>query len=872
MAPSRRSHAAGRGALCAALAGWAFAAQCFVSPGARGAAGPRALRGGAELRRFPGAAEEAAQDAPRPLVGLAVCAASLGLAVAMVASPVRADDEVQDTQSTIAGKISRKKKKREAQVAEAKKEERVAAAPAGQEAGGGFSISLPSFSIPNNFGDSPKAVKPADSEAAPVKPFKVRGDKVYINPSDELDLDEVPLGAPNPPLLAAFLFGPSFIYLAFWVLGSLAEPAALLRVSFTEGIPHHGFCLYALAVLVPPQQLTRLRSTANFAADPLAFVTDYGTQEIKDSLDAYLPVAPVAEPLLARWQRCINELSVDFSAPPPEAYAQLCSDGLCVAHGGWPTYGQLLEVLTRGITIDHTKVSEEKRKHWSAQFRRWTQEIWSAASPCSRQPAPSAGFNATSMRAEWEQVWAPPDYTTDVSDHEIARWHGWAQHVTLPVSGKAADWIPSFESFRKAVGCTKGAAGLDGWSGAELIFISKVLPVMLHELYDLWVSTAHMATARDGHLPADLSTALFSRRVVGIPKRDENESRPISVASTLARARLTALAPSLPPSMANHYTCKIGVPVPRAVSAWLVEGARVGVEPDLTRAHDTVDHRLAAAALKAQQNLLPPLRLANFPASYFAELGLMCLALNAQWGVELRASADDDPRVLEVTGACRGGSLDFWVTGGASLHAVRAARATSLTDQKKHALNIYMRGAMQTRIAHILKRGGFGFKCAANSLHSSGEINLELLRSVVSFAVMCLTLRRILAGSSGVGTCIPGLQAAVPSAAQTAKSFAAAAAMSVETPDTQKDEFRKYLEKNGIINQLTRVLVGLYEEPERPGNAVDYIKKYLGAPTGVDVEELRAENTELKEENSKLEAKVAALSAQLRELQEAQEE
>ncbi|CAK9117561.1 unnamed protein product [Durusdinium trenchii] len=61
--------------------------------------------------------------------------------------------------------------------------------------------------------------------------------------------------------------------------------------------------------------------------------------------------------------------------------------------------------------------------------------------------------------------------------------------------------------------------------------------------------------------------------------------------------------------------------------------------------------------------------------------------------------------------------------------------------------------------------------------------------------------------------------------------------MSYETADSQKEEFRKYLEKNGIISQLTRVLVGLYEEPERPANAIDYIKKYLGAPTGVDVEE-----------------------------------
>ncbi|CAL1151719.1 unnamed protein product [Cladocopium goreaui] len=96
--------------------------------------------------------------------------------------------------------------------------------------------------------------------------------------------------------------------------------------------------------------------------------------------------------------------------------------------------------------------------------------------------------------------------------------------------------------------------------------------------------------------------------------------------------------------------------------------------------------------------------------------------------------------------------------------------------------------------------------------------------------------------------------------------------MSYETADSQKEEFRKYLEKNGIISQLTRVLVGLYEEPERPGNAIDYIKKYLGAPTGVDVEELRADNDELRRQNAELEAKVASLTQQLKELQTEQEE
>ena len=49
-----------------------------------------------------------------------------------------------------------------------------------------------------------------------------------------------------------------------------------------------------------------------------------------------------------------------------------------------------------------------------------------------------------------------------------------------------------------------------------------------------------------------------------------------------------------------------------------------------------------------------------------------------------------------------------------------------------------------------------------------------------------------------------------------------------------------------MIDQLTKVLVGLYEEPEKPSNAVDFIKKSLGAPNETDIDHLKAENEELK--------------------------
>jgi len=87
--------------------------------------------------------------------------------------------------------------------------------------------------------------------------------------------------------------------------------------------------------------------------------------------------------------------------------------------------------------------------------------------------------------------------------------------------------------------------------------------------------------------------------------------------------------------------------------------------------------------------------------------------------------------------------------------------------------------------------------------------------------------------------------------------------MSVQTTEAKKEEFRKYLERSGVIDQLTRVLVGLYEESEKPKNAVDFIKKYFGSPQDTDVEQLKAENEELKLRVGELERKIEDLTQEL---------
>ena len=71
------------------------------------------------------------------------------------------------------------------------------------------------------------------------------------------------------------------------------------------------------------------------------------------------------------------------------------------------------------------------------------------------------------------------------------------------------------------------------------------------------------------------------------------------------------------------------------------------------------------------------------------------------------------------------------------------------------------------------------------------------------------------------------------------------------------------MERAGVIDQLTKVLVGLYEEPEKPGNAVEFIKKSLGAPSDTDVESLKAENEELRRQKNELEKRIEDLKKDL---------
>jgi len=84
-----------------------------------------------------------------------------------------------------------------------------------------------------------------------------------------------------------------------------------------------------------------------------------------------------------------------------------------------------------------------------------------------------------------------------------------------------------------------------------------------------------------------------------------------------------------------------------------------------------------------------------------------------------------------------------------------------------------------------------------------------------------------------------------------------------KTIEAKKDEFRTYLEKTGVVDQLTRVLVSLYEENERPQNKMDYIKKNLNSPDDIDTDNLKNEYIKLKNENDQLKKRIEELTKEI---------
>ena len=66
------------------------------------------------------------------------------------------------------------------------------------------------------------------------------------------------------------------------------------------------------------------------------------------------------------------------------------------------------------------------------------------------------------------------------------------------------------------------------------------------------------------------------------------------------------------------------------------------------------------------------------------------------------------------------------------------------------------------------------------------------------------------------------------------------------------------MEKHNVIDNLTEVLINLYEEGEKPKFPIDYLKKNLKSCTAGE-NEVILQNNRLREENKRLKARVSEL-------------
>ncbi|KAJ8267703.1 hypothetical protein COCON_G00128750 [Conger conger] len=92
--------------------------------------------------------------------------------------------------------------------------------------------------------------------------------------------------------------------------------------------------------------------------------------------------------------------------------------------------------------------------------------------------------------------------------------------------------------------------------------------------------------------------------------------------------------------------------------------------------------------------------------------------------------------------------------------------------------------------------------------------------------------------------------------------------------ESRREQFRRYLEKAGVLDSLTSVLVALYEENDKPSNALDFLKQHLGlsGPAPAEVEKLRLEMVGLQQQYESLLEENKGLKNRLLQYESAQEE
>jgi hypothetical protein len=81
--------------------------------------------------------------------------------------------------------------------------------------------------------------------------------------------------------------------------------------------------------------------------------------------------------------------------------------------------------------------------------------------------------------------------------------------------------------------------------------------------------------------------------------------------------------------------------------------------------------------------------------------------------------------------------------------------------------------------------------------------------------------------------------------------------------DPQYAEFRQYLEEKQLMNELTKILVLLYETNDKPTDPTTFCRDYFSHLGGFDINTVNEENEKLGTKLEELKGKLAALEKEL---------
>ena len=256
------------------------------------------------------------------------------------------------------------------------------------------------------------------------------------------------------------------------------------------------------------------------------------------------------------------------------------------------TQSEAIELANRGLTAEAKKASSAAAADWRRCFSCWSREALKAAGPALRPPSQPAAFTAEDMKEEWQPHWAPEQSQPGLAKAWLGKAHEAGLTRQVPQQWRA----PEFKEFLQILQSSKGAAGLDGWEAQELKALCKQAPWLVKEIFEILVEVTRLAGSAET-LPASVQLALYAWRIVGIPKRGSDDSRPIAVGAVLMRAWHKTLLPDMPEVPEGQWCGKKNIGVVQATADWIAAGGDNGAELDLAKAFDSVDPDVAATAL-----------------------------------------------------------------------------------------------------------------------------------------------------------------------------------------------------------------------------------------------------------------------------------